>query len=103
MDPLARNAFLQGEKNRDTKAVVDILTQPQFGGYAPEVAAQVVEPAGSLPEDLKPSQLLRFINVLKEGKLLSGDVAFDKLLYVPPIKLRRTDSCSNTRPTEIRQ
>lgn len=82
---LARAAYLDDIKSRDKKLVVKILTDPKFG-YTPEVAAQVAEPASSLPEDLDANQFQQFVSVLKEGGLLSGDVSLDKLLYVPSSK-----------------
>jgi len=82
---LARQAYAEDTQGRDTNLVVKLLTQPRFG-LAPEVAAQAVEPASSLPENLDKAQFQRFVTVLKQGELVSGEVPLDKLLYVPPAK-----------------
>lgn len=80
---LCRATYRGYANNRDTNAITKILTQPKFGSYAPEVATQVVEPASSLPEQLAPAQLQRFTTALKQGGLLTNDIRFDRLLYVP--------------------
>jgi ABC-type nitrate/sulfonate/bicarbonate transport system substrate-binding protein len=82
---LARAAYLDDAKKRDTNLVVKILTQPRFG-YTADVAAQVAEPSSSFPENLDKAQFQRFVAVLKEGGLFSGEVSLNKLLYVPPAK-----------------
>ncbi|MEY2508797.1 MAG: hypothetical protein QOH01_3126 [Verrucomicrobiota bacterium] len=82
---LARAAYLADVNHRDQQLVVKILTEPRFG-LAPDVAAKVVEPASSLPEDLDKTQFTQFATALKDGGLLSGDVALEKLLYAPPAK-----------------
>lgn len=84
---LARTAYLTDATQRDTNLIVKILAQPRFG-LAPDVAAQAVEPASSLPEKLDQVQFQRFIDVLKDGGLLSGTVSVDKLLYVPPSEVK---------------
>jgi ABC-type nitrate/sulfonate/bicarbonate transport system substrate-binding protein len=79
---LARQAYLEYITKPDINMV---LTEPRLGGFTPEIAAQVVEPAASFPEALSRADLRRYATLLEAGGLISTNLSFDKLLYVPPV------------------
>jgi len=83
---IARAAHERELRQRDTAANVALLGRRQYGAYSPEVASRVVEPASSIPENLDRDRLRQFFQVLREGRLLDGNVDFERLLYVPPTK-----------------
>lgn len=78
----ARAAYLSDIRHRDARLVVKILSSPQFG-LAPEVAAEVVEPASTLPENVDSAEFARLVVALRNSSLLVGEVSLDKLLYDP--------------------
>lgn len=83
---IARDAYLADIKQRDTNAVISLLSSKEYGGFSSNVAVHVVEPASSLPEDLDRARFQQFLGTLRDGKLLDGDVDIEKLLYSPPPK-----------------
>lgn len=83
---IARAAHERELRQRDTAANVALLGRREYGGYSAHVASRVVEPASSTPESLDRDRLRQFLQVLREGRLLDGDVDFERLLYVPPPK-----------------
>ncbi len=83
---IARTAHERELRQRDTTANVALLGRREYGGYSADVASRVVEPASSTPEDLDRARLRQFFQVLREGRLLDGNVDFERLLYVPPPK-----------------
>lgn len=81
---IARAAHESELRRRDTATNVALLGRREYGGYSADVASRVVEPASSTPENLDRDRLRQFFQVLREGRLLEGDVDFERLLYVPP-------------------
>ena len=81
---IARAAHERELRHHDTAADVALLGRREYGGYSADVASRVVEPASSTPENLDRDRLRQFFQVLREGRLLDGDVDFERLLYVPP-------------------
>lgn len=83
---IARASHERELRHRDTAANVALLGRREYGGYSADVASRVVEPTSSTPEDLDRARLRQFFQVLREGRLLDGDVDFERLLYIPPPK-----------------
>ena len=81
---IARAAHERELRHHDTAANVALLGRREYGGYSADVASRVVEPASSIPENLDRDRLRQFFQVLREGRLLDGDVDFERVLYVPP-------------------
>lgn len=80
---LARKVHAKDSLRPNTSARVALLGRKEFGSFSREVAERVVEPASSTPERLDRGKLRQFFNVLREGRLLPGDLDFERLLYVP--------------------
>ena len=80
---VARAAYARSVASRKVSETVDLLGRREYGGYSANIASRVVEPASSLPEALDRDALARFFAALHEGRLLDGQVDFDRLLYTP--------------------